>query len=163
MKTLRFLLAAILCAACATALAQQPQTSTPAAEQQQLTEEQRAQLARQDAEMTQAALQVMQLVDAERIGEVWDGASPVMKQAVSRDDFVRQITSDRNALGAVAGRADPVVTRTQGEEGGPVPAGLYINVQSATSFANQPQPVRELVSFRLDEDRTWRVSGYTLR
>lgn len=165
MKTLRFLFVATLCAAGATALAQQPspQPAPAPAEQPQLTAEQREQLARQDAEMTQAALQVMQLVDADRVGEVWDGASPVMKQAVSREDFVRQVTSDRTALGAVSGRANPVVSRTQGEAGGPVPEGLYINVQSASSFANQPQPIRELVSFRLDDDRTWRVSGYTLR
>jgi uncharacterized protein DUF4019 len=33
----------------------------------------------------------------------------------------------------------------------------------ATKFANAPQPVRELVSFHLDNDKTWRVSGYSLR
>lgn len=161
MKMPRFLLVAALCMAAAPAFAQQP--AAQAAQAPQLTEEQQAQLARQDAEMTQAALQVMQLVDANRIGEIWDGASPVMQQAVSKDDFVRQITSDRSALGAVSGRANPAVSRTQGQAGSPVPEGLYINVQSATTFANQPQPVRELVSFRLDDDRTWRVSGYTLR
>ena len=167
MNRLRFLLIAASFAACASAVAQQPAPQPQAAAQQaqqQLTEEQRAQLARQDADMTQAALQVMQLVDRNQIGEVWDGASAVMKQAVTRDEFIRQITSDRTALGAVSGRANPAVTRTQGgQEGGTVPAGLYINVASATTFANQPQPVRELVSFRLDEDRTWRVTGYTLR
>ena len=31
------------------------------------------------------------------------------------------------------------------------------------SGRNMPKPVRELVSFRLDEDRQWRVSGYSLR
>ncbi|TDK25044.1 DUF4019 domain-containing protein [Luteimonas aestuarii] len=161
MKMPYFLLVAALCLTAGPAFAQQP--SPQAGQAPQLTEEQQAQLARQDAEMSQAALQVMQLVDANRIGEIWDGASPVMQQAVSKDDFVRQITSDRTALGAVSGRANPQVSRTQGEAGGPVPEGLYINVQSETTFANQPQPVRELVSFRLDDDRTWRVSGYTLR
>jgi hypothetical protein len=159
-KIPRFVLAATLALCAGSAFAQQP---APAAEEPALTEEQRAQLARQDAEMSQAALQVMQLVDAERLGEIWDGASPVMQQAVTRDDFVRQISSDRAALGAVSARANAVVSRTQGQAGGPVPEGLYINVQTATRFANQPEPVRELVSFRLDEDRTWRVSGYTLR
>ncbi len=168
MNKSHFLLLAALFMASAQVAAQQPaQQPQPAAVQQaqepQLTEEQRAQLARQDADMTQAALQVMQLVDQDRIGEIWDGASPVMKQAVSKEDFVRQIGSDRSAVGAVSGRANPLVSRTQGEEGGQVPAGLYINVSSATTFANQPNPIRELVSFRLDEDRVWRVSGYTLR
>lgn len=168
MNRLRSLLVAASFAVCASAVAQQPapqaQPAAAQAQQPQLTEEQRAQLARQDADMTQAALQVMQMVDQNRAGEVWDGASAVMKQAVTRDEFVRQITADRTALGAVSGRANPTVSRTQGgQEGGAVPAGLYINVASASTFANQPQPVRELVSFRLDEDQVWRVTGYTLR
>lgn len=169
MNRLRLLLVAASLAACAPAFAQQPAAQPqPAAAQAQaapqLTEEQRAQLARQDADMTQAALQVMQLIDQNRAGEVWDGASAVMKQAVPKDEFIRQITADRNTLGAVSGRASPQVSRTQGgAEGSAVPAGLYINVASASTFANQPQPVRELVSFRLDEDQVWRVTGYTLR
>ena len=179
MNRLRFLLIAATLAACATASAQQPSQPRPATQparpatqparpatqpaQPQLTPEQRAQLAKQDAEMSQAALRVMQLVDANRAGEVWDGSSAVMKQAVPKDAFVRQITTDRARLGAVSGRASPVVTRTQGRAGTPVPAGLYINVQSSTKFAAQQQPIRELVSFRLDDDKVWRVSGYTLR
>ena len=156
---------------CAGAFAQQPaarpaQAAQPAAEQpamEQLTAEQRAALAKQDADMTQAALQVMQLVDANRIGEVWDGASAAMKQVVSRDEFVKQVTIDRNRMGAVASRTNPDVSRSLFRPGQQVPEGLYINVRAATKFANQAQPVRELVSFRLDEDRVWRVSGYSLR
>ena len=56
-----------------------------------------------------------------------------------------------------------MVTRSLFEPGQQVPQGLYINVRSATKFANHAEPVRELVSFRLDEDRVWRVSGYSLR
>ena len=169
MNRLRFLLIAASFAACAAASAQQPSQPRPAtqapapAAQPQLTPEQRAQLAKQDADMTQAALRVMQLVDANRIGEVWDGASAVMKQAVPKDEFVKQVTIDRNRMGAASNRANPAVTRTQGQQGSPVPPGLYINVQTATKFANQAEAVRELVSFRLDEDKVWRVSGYTLR
>jgi hypothetical protein len=162
-----FLATAVLLAATTPALAQQqPQQAAPQAagqQQPQLTPEQREQIARQDAEMTQAALAVMQLVDTNRIGEIWDGASAVMKQAVSKDDFIRQITLDRNRLGSVTGRGNAVVTRSQGQEGSGIPPGLYINVHVPTQFASQQQAVRELVSFRLDEDRTWRVSGYTLR
>lgn len=166
MNTMRILLAAAALAACTTALAQQPpaQPSQAApAQQAQLTPEQQAALARQDQEMSLAALQVMQLIDANRIGEVWDGGSAVMKRVVTRDEFIRQITLDRNRLGAVVSRGQPVVTRSQGQEGSAVPPGLYINVQTPTQFASQQQPVRELVSFRLDEDRVWRMSGYSVR
>lgn len=137
----------------------------PAAGQQaeQLTPEQRAALERQNVQMGQAAQQVMQLVDANRTGEIWDGASAAMKRLVTRDEFVKQITIDRNRLGAVSTRANPTVSRSMFKAGAQVPEGLYINIATATKFANQPQPVRELVSFRLDEDRQWRVSGYSLR
>lgn len=155
---------------CAQQAAPQPRpaasAAAPAAQQpamEQLTPEQRAALAKQDADMTQAALRVMQLVDANRVGEVWDGGSTAMKRLVPRDEFVKQVTIDRNRLGKVASRANPNVSRSLFKPGEQVPEGLYINVRSATTFANQPQPVRELVSFRLDEDRVWRVSGYSLR
>lgn len=171
--------AALLACASATAVAQQSQparapaqaarpatapAARPAAQQQpQLTAEQRAALAKQDADMTRGAQQVLALVDANRVGEVWDGASPTMKRVVTKDEFVKQVTIDRNRLGAAASRGQAVVSRSQFAAGGQVPAGLYINVNFPTKFAKAPQPVRELVSFHLDDDKTWRVSGYSLR
>ena len=172
MNKLRMLSTLAALAFSASALAQQPAAQSrpaaapaarPAAQAEQLTPEQRAALERQGVQMTQAAQQVMQLVDANRVGEIWDGASAAMKRLVTRDEFVKQITIDRNRLGAVASRTNPVVTRSQFRAGGQVPEGLYINIATTTKFANQPQPVRELISFRLDEDRQWRVSGYSLR
>lgn len=167
MSTRRLPLSAVLLLAfAAPALAQQP-VAPPAADaaatQQALTPEQQAQVARQDAEMGAAALQVAQMIDANRAGEVWDGASQVMKGSVGREDFVRQLADDRTRLGAATRRDTPVVSRSQFEAGEAVPAGIYINVAFPTAFATQPQAVRELVSFRLDEDRTWRVSGYSVR
>jgi glucose/arabinose dehydrogenase len=174
MNDRKLLLAASLLACASVAAAQQarPQTAPataparptqPAQQAPALTPEQRAALAKQDAEITRAATQVLQLVDTNRIGEVWDGASPTMKKLVSRDEFIKQITIDRNKLGASGARSKAVVSRSQFAAGGQVPAGLYINVSFQTKFAKAPQPVRELVSFRLDEDKTWRVSGYSLR
>ncbi len=175
-----FLSAALLACASASVMAQQSQPArapaqqparpaaqgqpAPAAAQQpQLTPEQRAALAKQDADMTRGAQQVLALVDANRVGEVWDGASPTMKRLVSKDEFIKQVTIDRNRLGAPVSRGQAVISRSQFAAGGQVPAGLYINVNFPTKFAKAPQPVRELVSFHLDDDKTWRVSGYSLR
>ncbi len=173
MNKLRLLPTLAALAFSASVLAQQPSqprpatqpaaASAPAPQAEQLTPEQRAALERQNVQMTQAAQQVMQLVDANRIGEIWDGASAAMKRVVTRDEFVKQVTIDRNRLGAVSSRANPAISRSMFKAGAQVPEGLYINVATPTKFANQPQPVRELVSFRLDEDRQWRVSGYSLR
>lgn len=174
-KPLVLPLFAVLVGLSAAATAQQPaaqqqprpaaaRPAQPAAQpQQQLTPAQQAQLQKQNADMTRAAQQVVALVDANRIGEVWDGASTSMKRAVSRDEFIKQVTLDRNRLGKPENRAQAAVSRAQYPAGQRVPQGLYLNVATPTKFANAPQPVRELVSFRLDEDRTWRVSGYSLR
>ena len=135
----------------------------PATAAAQLTPEQQAQIARQDAEMGKAAAQVIQLVDQNKIGEVWDGASGVAKSRVSRDSFIQQIASDRQKLGAVASRKQIAITRAAFDAKSEVPAGNYINAIFATKFANSPNEVRELVSFRLDDDKIWRVSGYSLR
>ncbi|MET0580503.1 MAG: DUF4019 domain-containing protein [Pseudoxanthomonas sp.] len=173
MKISHFVLSTALVAFAGVAAAQQPaqpaQPARPApkpasaAQQQQLTPEQRAQVARQDAEMSKAASRVVQLVDGNKIPEVWDGASAVAKAVVTKDAFVAQITTDRRKLGAPTERKQVAVTRSAYGPGAQVPAGNYINVVYATKFANAPQPVRELVSFHLDTDKTWRVSGYSLR
>ena len=139
--------------------AQTPAPATAAA----VTAEQREALARQDNQMSAAAAQVAVLIDGGRAGEVWDGASEVMRKAAARPAFVQAMGDDRQRLGAMRQRGEPSVTRVQYAAGGAVPPSVYLNVSFATLFANSAQPVRELVSFRLDEDRTWRVSGYSVR
>ena len=165
MKILRFSVLASLLVVATAASAQQAATPAPApaAQAQQLTAEQQAQVARQDAEMSGAAAQVIQLMDQGKSAEIWDGASPVAKAVVNRQDFVTQIAADRTRLGAPTERKQVAVTRAAYAAGGAVPAGNYINVVFATRFANAAEPVRELVSFHLDEDKTWRVSGYSVR
>ncbi|PZS90626.1 MULTISPECIES: DUF4019 domain-containing protein [Stenotrophomonas] len=164
-----------------TALAQVPAPSTPApaparpaaaspaaakpatAGAPALTAAQQAQVQKQDAEMGAAAMKAAQLVDANRAGELWDGASAVARRAVPKAAFVSQLTSERARLGALAGRGQPTITRVKYSAGAAVPEGLYINVSFPTRFANSAQPVRELVSFRFDEDQVWRLAGYSLR
>ena len=167
MKTCRFILFAASLASTGVALARQPASPAPAPatvlQQQQLTSEQRAQIARQNAEMSKAAGLVIQLVDQNKGGEVWDGASSVAKSVVTKNNFVQQVSADRQKLGVPVTRAQVAVTRAVYAAGDQVPAGNYINVVFATKFTSAPEPVRELVSFRLDEDKTWRVSGYSLR
>jgi len=161
----------LLCAAAAPAFGQQatapaarpaapPPPQQPA--QPALTPAQQAELAKQNAEMIQAAQRVLQMVDAGQLPQLWDGASAVAKRAVTRDNFASQVAAQRKRLGAVAGRGAAAVTRVRYNAGASVPEGLYVSVSFPTRFANAPQPVRELVSFRLDEDRIWRLAGYSL-
>ena len=165
MNTSRFVLIAAMLAFTTSVIAQPARAPAPQPQpvKQQLTPEQQGQVARQNVEMSKAAAQVIQLVDQNRTAEVWDGASAVAKSVVSKGNFIRQVTSDRQKLGAPTERKQVGVTRAAYAAGGQVPAGNYINVVYATQFANAPEPVRELVSFHLDNDKTWRVSGYSLR
>lgn len=130
--------------------------------QQALTPAQLAALEKQNAEMQQAALRVAQLVDGNRAGEVWDGSSAVARKALDRDAFIRLLGQDRARVGALVGRGQPSISRVKYNGDAAVPEGLYVSVTFPTRFANTPQPVRELVSFRLDEDQVWRLSGYSV-
>lgn len=147
----------------AAAPAPRPALTTAARPQPALSAEEQAKLAKQDAEMTQQALRVAQQVDAGRMAEVWEGASVVARRSGSSESFVTQVGGDRARLGALVSRGNASVTRVQYPAGAAVPEGLYLNVSFPTRFANNAQPVRELISFRLDEDRVWRVSGYSVR
>ena len=163
----QLVLSAVLLAIPTTLLAQPQTGAAPAGPQARqpapaLTADQQAEIRKQDATMAQAALQVAQLVDQGHAGEVWDGASGAAKQVVQRDAFVKQVDADRRQVGRPLSRKLAGITR-RGSKGGATPAGYYINVSFATQFANEKQPVRELVSFHLDQDKVWRVSGYTLR
>lgn len=113
--------------------------------------------------MGRAALQVALLVDEGRSAEVWDGASRVARETVAREAFKRQVDEDRTRLGALQARQQVAVNRATYAAGGQVPEGTYISVVFASRFEHVSEPVRELVSFRLDEDRSWRVAGYSLR
>ncbi|WP_145478184.1 DUF4019 domain-containing protein [Stenotrophomonas rhizophila] len=141
-----------------------PVPSAPAAPARPaLTPQQQAQVQKQDAEMAAAGLKVAQLVDTQRAAEAWKGASAIARRSVTEQAFVAQLDADRKRLGALQSRGQPVVTRVKYAPGATVPEGLYINVSFPTRFANSAQPVRELVSFRLDEDRVWRLAGYSVR
>lgn len=87
------LLSSFLLAAVAQAQTPPPATPAPAparpapaaapAARPALTPAQQAQVHKQDAEMSAAALQVAQLVDTNRAAEAWKGASAVAKKSVT--------------------------------------------------------------------------------
>ncbi|KAF1711527.1 hypothetical protein CSC70_04760 [Pseudoxanthomonas kalamensis DSM 18571] len=145
------------------AIAQQAKPQPAAAAQQQLSPEQQAQLARFEQQMAQAGDQVIGMVDEGKTGELWQGASEAAKKIVDGNAFVSQVAADRKRLGNVASRERVGVTYAAYKAGGEVPEGNYVSVVYATKFTGTQQPIRELVSFRLDEDKVWRVSGYSLR
>lgn len=159
----KFLLPALLLSTAFAAHAQQAsKAATPAPQAANtLTPEQQAQLTKQNQQMAQAATAVAQEIDQNKAGDIWDGASTVAKTVATRDTFIKQAATDRKTLGTVKSRTVAAVTRTQ-SNGQKIPAGEYINVVFSTEFSKATQPVRELVSFHLDGDNTWRLAGYTV-
>lgn len=108
-----------------------------------------------------AAVQAAMLVDAGRAGELWDGASPVAKRAVTREAFIAGITAARQRHGMLTDRQWLSVSRQfhDGRQG--APAGHYVSVE-LLARASGGRSIRELVSLRIDEDGTARLSGYVV-
>lgn len=121
-----------------------------------------------EPQLVKVATQIAQMIDQDKAGEVWDNASDVAKTRVPRDAFIKQVAADRIAAGPLQlrqlGGVSSFISDGAATAGVPAtPAGTYINIAFATHFGTHPQPVRELVSFHLDSDQNWRVTGYTLR
>lgn len=121
----------------------------------------------QDVDATQmvhGGLQVVQMIDQGRAGELWDGASAGARKRVTREAFVQQVAQARAPLGAAKARTWVAVTRQALAGDDAEIAGQYVNVEHETSFANRPQQtVRELSTFHLGRDGVWRFSGYFIR
>ena len=140
-----------------------PAPAQPKPAAQQLTPAQRAAIQKQDQVLAQYAESIVGMIDNGQVGQVWDQASDVAKQSVSRAQFIKATESDRAKLGKVTSRKLEGITRALSNGKSKLPAGLYVNVNFATKFSKQAKPIRELVSFHLDSDKKWRLSGYTVR
>lgn len=160
----RVFLCALLIGAAGAAEAQTQPAATPQQSQApQPTPEQRAALQKQNQVLVQYADRIVAMIDNGQAGQVWDQASDVAKKSVSRDQFVNTVQSDRARLGAMKSRKLAIVTHTLSQGTGKLPAGQYVNINYATDFGSQAKPTRELLSFHLDSDRKWRLSGYTVQ
>jgi hypothetical protein len=116
------------------------------------------------SDMVRGGMQAIQMIDQGKAGELWDGATPATRKRVTRADFTGKIASNRASLGAPQQRTWVAVNRQVVADPDVDTAGQYVSVEYETRFANKPEgTLRELVSFHLDRDRTWRFAGYVLR
>lgn len=116
------------------------------------------------SELVRGGLQAIQMIDQNKTGELWDGATPAARKRVSRDEFVNQVTKARTPLGAAQQRTWVAINRQVVGESNQELAGQYVSIEYETRFANKANAtVRELVTFQLGDDRVWRFSGYVLR
>jgi hypothetical protein len=116
------------------------------------------------AELVRGGMQAAQMIDQDKAGELWDGATPAARKRVSRADFISQVGKARAPLGAAQQRTWVAVNRQVVSDGDPELAGQYVSIEYETRFTNNSSTtVRELVTFQLGSDRVWRFSGYVLR
>lgn len=108
-----------------------------------------------------AGVRVVMAMDAGQAAKMWDEASAVTKKSVTRDAFVAGTNKARQALGKTNNR-NWLSVRRQFGDGQALPQGLYASAEFLAESPGKP-PVRELVSFRLDEDGVWRFAGYAVQ
>ncbi|MGY0557425.1 DUF4019 domain-containing protein [Lysobacter sp. A421] len=158
MKKFPLTLCLLLLLTAGTALAQQPQQRPQSAEGTAPAAQRNA-LSPND--FINAGLQAAQWIDAGRVGDLWEGASPLTKSSVAREAFVAGIAKVRQPLGTVVSRNWVSLHRQQGDASGPLPPGQYVGIGMATVFAANTV-AHERVTLHLDEDGIWRFTGYVL-
>lgn len=112
--------------------------------------------------LAQAALQILQTIDREQTGALWDSASNVTQRSTHRAEFVARVGAVRKPLGPANARRWTAVRREGVGEGRELPPGVYASIEFASQFQGRRSAI-ELVSLRLDEDGRWRFSGYVIQ
>ena len=102
----------------------------------------------------------LKLVDAGKFNASWLEASTYFRNAVTKQDWKRQVALWRSALGPVVSRrlrTEQFVTTLPG-----APDGQYMLIQYDSSFAHKKAAV-EIVTPMVDADGKWRVSEYSIK
>jgi hypothetical protein len=102
----------------------------------------------------------LKLVDSKQYDQSWKEASDSFRNAVSSDQWVRQLEMVRTPLGSVETRKVKAVRYTRQIPG--LPDGDYVIVQYDTTFDRRSPSVETLVPMK-DKDGEWRVSGYYIK
>ncbi len=108
----------------------------------------------------EAAQKWLSLVDGGRYSESWEESAGYFRNAVSKDKWELTMKAGRLPLGALVSRVVKARQYTTSAPG--APDGQYVIIQFATSFENKGSAT-ETVTPMLDEDGSWRVSGYFIK
>lgn len=113
-------------------------------------------------ELLDSAMTVLKQIDSGRYAEVWNSAAPFVKTKIPENEFETTTRQARGSLGAIDHRGWSSVTRIQYANAEQVPDGLYANVDFSTTLVNG-RIVYELLSFKLESDGRWHLTGYVPR
>jgi hypothetical protein len=120
----------------------------------------RAQDAADVADAEKAALQWLNLTDAELYGDSWNSAATAFQNSITRVNWTNALANARTPLGKLLSRALISARYSRSIPG--APEGEYVVIQYAAQFENKPTAT-ELVTPMKDKDGHWRVSGYFIR
>jgi hypothetical protein len=110
-----------------------------------------------EAAALKAAEKWLALVDAGNYGESWEAAAGYFQNAISQDQWQQALNAARRPLGKALSRN--LKSRSFMTEMPGAPDGQYVIIQFDTSFENKGSGI-ETVTPMMDEDGSWRVSGY---
>lgn len=100
------------------------------------------------------------LLDEGEYGKSWQEAAEYLKRVMPKEQWEAQLAAVREPLGAVLSRE---VLSTEYRTSLPgAPDGEYVIIQFASSFEHKREAV-ETVTPMLEDDGSWRVSGYYIR
>jgi type II secretory pathway pseudopilin PulG len=114
----------------------------------------------QKAEKARAAAMVfLHLIDADKYAESWQIAADLMKDKVTKQEWIEKLTRARTLSGALAERSEEDVSYSTTAKDSP--DGEYIALTFASKY-QRAESVTEFVTVML-EDGHWKVAGYFIQ
>lgn len=107
-----------------------------------------------------AAEKWLSMVDEGKYSDSWQGAAEYLRNAIHQEQWNRSLQAVRKPLGEVVSRQMKTATYKTSLPG--APDGEYVVIQFDTSFENKKAAI-ETVTPMMDQDGTWRVSGYYIK
>ena len=108
----------------------------------------------------EAARSWLRLVDEGKYEESFSTAAEYFKNAITENQWLQALTATRKPLGKVLSRelkSKKYMTELPG-----APDGEYVLIQFNTSYENKKFAV-ETVTPMLEQDGTWKISGYYIK
>ncbi len=112
------------------------------------------------AAATATATQFLELVDADQFASSWSASADLLKQKVTKEEWVEKLSRLRTVAGPlVERRSKDVSYSTAAKES---PDGEYIKLVFDSNFQKK-ENATETVTVMLEEDSRWRVAGYFIQ
>ena len=108
---------------------------------------------------TVAAMEFLQLVDSKKYAESWEASADLMKEKVTRQDWVEKLIKARALSGELIKRSEKDASYSTSAQDSP--EGEYIALTFDSKY-KRAASVSEYVTVMLEGDR-WRVAGYFIQ